>query len=506
MRGGGELRLADVESSYDAVVVGSGMGGGVLTLKLARAGMNVLLVEKGGLLDLAPPAPGEPIGRYMYGMMTDEARLSFVGGETKFYGAALYRFRESDFAAVEHEAGVSPQWPISYADLEPYYAEAEELLCVHGSPAGDPSEPSRSAPYPHPPLPHDPKVAAIVARLEAAGMQVAAIPRGIDYGPGRPCVLCPTCDVYACRLGAKMDAETAAIRPALATGNVDLLTQAECLGVLTDAAGTRASGVLLRQGGEEKRVLAPVVAVCAGLEQSVLLLRRSRNAAHPEGLGNHAGMLGRGVAGHTTSVMFALVSASEFGARHTKTFAINSYYEGAPDWPYPIGVVQAGGQIPIWEGVSRLKRVPVEIVAKRSLVCFYMNEALPTPRTGYVFEGDAIAGETPPLQNARSFARLRKLAAASFTRAGYPVLPARLKPSLWHKTGGAVMGADPASSVTDTTGQAHGIAGLYVAGAAVLPTAGAVNTGLTIAALALRTGAAIAGARASVAEAASAQA
>jgi choline dehydrogenase-like flavoprotein len=473
---------------YDAIVIGSGLGGATLAWKLAQRGARVLVVEQGGFVNGGPRKAGEPVGRYMCDLIGMGEEPFGVGGQTKFYGAALYRLRESDFRAVEHEAGVSPAWPIAYADLEPFYAEAERLYRVHGAPDGDPSEPTRSCAYPHPPLPHDPLVASVVRRLQRAGAQVAPIPRGLDYGPDRPCVLCPTCDVHLCRLDAKMDAEIAAMRPALATGRVELLTNASCLRVEVSDDGKRVSGVLLEHNSATRRVHASVVAVCAGQRGSVSLLRRSRTSAHPDGLGNHAGMLGKFVAGHTVGVLFPIVSTRDIGARHTKTFAINTHYEPSADWPYPMGVLQIAGQIPVWQGASRLKRPFVEFVARRSLMCFAMTEALPTPTSGFSFEGDAIAHEAPPSVNAKTFARLQRISAATFLRAGYPVIPAMRAPELWHKTGGAVMGADPAASVTDANCQVHGVSGLYVVDASALPSAGAVNTGLTIAALALRAG------------------
>ncbi len=491
----GEIRLDQAKTSYDAIVIGTGLGGATLALKLVRAGMRVLAVERGGFVDGGPRRAGEPVGRYLYDIQGADAEIDAVGGQTKFYGAALYRLRESDFREVQHEAGVSPAWPISYNDLEPYYAEAEALYRVHGAPDGDPSEPPRASDYPHQALPHDPLVANVVRRLQKIGAQVAAIPRGLDYGQGRPCVLCPTCDVHLCRLDAKMDAEVAAIRPALETGKLDLLTRAECVRVTLDAAGKRADGVRLVQNGVEHRIAASIVAVCAGQKGSIELLRRSRTSAHKEGLGNQGGALGRYLAGHTTGVMFPLVSAAPIGARHTKTFALNANYEPSSNWPYPMGVLQVAGQIPFWRETGRLKRPFVKAVAERSLMCFAMTEALPTRESGFSFDGDRIAGETPPLVNAKTFARLNRVSAGLFWRAGYPVVPALRAPQLWHKTGGAVMGADPANAVTNADCQVHGIGGLYVVDASVLPSAGAVNTGLTIAALALRAGETIAASR-----------
>ena len=215
--------------------------------------------------------------------------------------------RESDFEATEHENGISPAWPITYSDLEPYYEQAEALYRVHGSSGGDISEPPRFRPFPYPPIEHAPIVSNLVRRIERSGTQVSAIPLGLDYGPGGKCVLCSTCDAHYCQLDAKMDAEIAALRPALATGNVQLMTKATCLRILTTEDGSRVSGVVLRHRDCEQVISADVVAVCAGLKGSALLLRRSRNQRHPEGLGNATGCLGRYLAGHSAGVILPVM-------------------------------------------------------------------------------------------------------------------------------------------------------------------------------------------------------
>jgi choline dehydrogenase-like flavoprotein len=478
-----------VNQAYDAVIIGSGAGGSSLAYRLATAGRRVLVVERGGAIPQADPA--KPVGHYLYHLLKQPADpVAFVGGATKFYGASLYRMRESDFGEVRHEAGVSPAWPISYAELEPYYVEAERLYRVHGAPDGDPSEPARSAPYPFPPLPHDPVVAEVVRRLKDSGTEVAAIPRGLDYGPGGACVLCGTCDAYFCPYDAKMDAETAALRPALKTGNVDLVTGVDCLKVLTSDDGARATGVLLSENGVERTVHADIVAVSCGIPGSALLLRRSRTDQHPEGLGADHGLLGRYLGGHSSGVIFPFLGLKSIWGRHTKTFAINSFHDGSPGWPWPSGVIQVAGQVPFWDGASRLMRPLVKFIAQRSLTIFYMTEALPTKESGLVFEGDGLKTRVLPLHNARTFDHLRGLAMKAFRKAGYLVLP-RKRNDLWHEVGTARFGHDPKTSVTDVDCQVHGISGLYVVDASVLPTAGSVNTGLTIIALALRTGDAI---------------
>lgn len=475
--------------SYDAIIIGSGAGGATLALRLVQAGRRVLVVEKG---DWYKPRPGEA-NDYLYDIHGVADAFSYVGGKTKFYGAALYRYRESDFREVQFETGVSPAWPFGYDELEPYYDEAEKLYRVHGSPDGDPSEPKRATAYPFPPLPHDPVVAKVIARLEAKGFPAAPIPRGLDQGPGGACVMCAACDVHFCKRDAKMDAETAALRPALATGLVDLMTLTECEKVLLTPDGKRAEGVMLTRNGQSYRVLSDTVVVAAGAPQSALLLRRSRTDRHREGLGNGTGQLGRRVGAHSTGTVFPLISLARLGDRHTKTFGLNLWYDGAKDWPYPLGVAQIAGQVPLWRMAGRLKQPIVKEMAEHSLTVIHMTEALPDEGTGWAFDGDKIGAYTPPRHQAKTYAKLRQLTEQAFQKAGYPVIPAPRPVAFWHETGSAVMGLDENTSVVDPSGAVHGISGLYVADASVLPTAGAVNTGLTIIALAMRTGDAILG-------------
>jgi choline dehydrogenase-like flavoprotein len=487
--------VVTTNSRYDAIIIGTGLGGASLAHRLSHAGMRVLALERGGFQ--RPPASDvTPKTSYFINEMlgSREAPIHLVGGRTKFYGAALYRLRLSDFQEVQHRAGLSPAWPITYHDLEPYYEEAEALFRVHGATGGDPSEPPRRSPYPWPAIKHQSRAATVVERLKKSGTKVASIPTAIDYRDGHgACVLCSRCDAHYCALDAKMDAEIAAIRPALATGNLTLLTNAECLTVLTSANGSRTTGVLVRVDGEDRTYHCDTVAVCAGLPYSARLLRRSRTARHPEGLGNNTGVLGRYLGGHSTGMIFPFVSLGTIADFQTKTFAINEFYESAPDWPYPAGVIQAVGRFPFWEEASRVMRPIAKFVGAHSLMCSYMAEALPTRDAGFIFDGDDIKTTVMPDMNLEAFEKLRRLAVDVFRRAGYFSLARKRQPYLWHEIGSARMGQDARDSVVDPTLRVHDIDGLYVVDASVLPSAGAVNTGLTIIALALRTADAIAG-------------
>ena len=148
---------------YDVIIVGTGAGGGTLAHRLAPSGKRILLLERGGYL---PRETDNWSARAVFVENKYKAKVSWqdkhgqtfhpgihycVGGNTKVYGAALLRFRAADFEEVKHHGGISPEWPIGYDDLEPYYTEAEYLYHVHGQRGSDPTEPPAGAPYRYPP-------------------------------------------------------------------------------------------------------------------------------------------------------------------------------------------------------------------------------------------------------------------------------------------------------------------------------------------------------------------
>ena len=183
---------------YDVIIIGSGAGGGTLAHRLAPSGKRVLVLERGGYLPREPENwdSREVFGRGRY--TTDEQWLDkhgeaftphaqyFVGGNTKVYGAILFRLRERDFERVEHYGGISPAWPISYADLESYYAEAERLYLVHGKAGEDPTEPPRSGPFPYPAVSHEPRIQRLHEDFERTGHRPFHLPVGIDLDESDP--------------------------------------------------------------------------------------------------------------------------------------------------------------------------------------------------------------------------------------------------------------------------------------------------------------------------------
>ena len=228
---------------YDVIIIGTGAGGGTLAHKLAPSGKRILraragrlpaarareLGQRGGLRQGALPAGEDWIDDHD-GEAFKPHQQYFVGGNTKFYGAILFRLRERDFEQVNHYGGVSPAWPISYADIEPYYTEAERLYLVHGQAGEDPTEPLRSAPFPHPAVSHEPRIQQLADDFARTGHNPFHLPVGIDLDESDPeagrCVRCDRFDGFPCLADGKADAHVLCIRPALKHDNVTLRTHA----------------------------------------------------------------------------------------------------------------------------------------------------------------------------------------------------------------------------------------------------------------------------------------
>jgi len=170
-----------VAEHFDVIIVGTGAGGGTLAHTLAPSGKRILLLERGTFLtretDNWAPGPVFVDGKYISpdtwydgdGTPFQPQVHYFVGGATKMYGAALYRLRPADFGEIRHVDGISPAWPVSYADFEPWYTKAEWLYQVHGAHGEDPTEGPWSRQYPWPPVSHEPRVQRISDSLTKAG-------------------------------------------------------------------------------------------------------------------------------------------------------------------------------------------------------------------------------------------------------------------------------------------------------------------------------------------------
>jgi choline dehydrogenase-like flavoprotein len=508
-------------TAYDVIVIGSGAGGGTLVHKLASSGKRILLLERGDWL------PREPQNWSAHHVFVDNRYVSedtwydaddkpfqpqvhyFVGGATKLYGAALYRLRAEDFDQLMHHDGPSPAWPVGYDEFEPYYTEAEALYQVHGARGEDPTEPPASAPYPFPPVSHEPRIQQLADDLATAGHHPFHAPCGIMLDehdmPFSRCVRCQDCDGFPCVVHAKSDAEVLAVRPALEHPNVTLLTGAEAIRLETDATGRTVTGVVVDHNGSEETYAADIVAVSCGAANSARLLLASANERHPDGLANGSDQVGRNYMFHNSQAVLAL-SKDENPTVFQKTLGINDFYFGDGNGgSYPLGNIQMVGKsvADMFRGEKPLQtrlapQFSLEDIARHAVDFWLSTEDLPSPenRVTLARDGCVKLNYTPSneVPKRELYHRLKGML-AHLGMDEHHLVPrhAYLKNEIpvagcAHQAGTCRFGLDPATSVLNTDCRAHEVDNLYVVDTSFFPSIGAVNPALTAMANALRVG------------------
>ena len=507
---------ATATDHYDVIIIGSGAGGGTLAYRLAPSGKRILILERGGYVprekDNWSPRAVNVEAKYHTREVwhtPDQHPLHphtnyYVGGNTKFYGAALFRLRREDFGVIRHHGGVSPAWPITYDDLEPYYTEAERIYRVHGERGGDPTEPAASAPYPFPAVSHEPRIQKLHDDLVRAGHRPFHVPIGVMLDERQPqtspCLRCDTCDGYPCLVHAKSDAEVCCVAPALAHPNVTLLTNAYVERLESSASGREVSRVHVVHDGARLELSADIVVVSCGAINSAALLLRSANDRHPRGLANSSDVVGRHYMGHVNSVLMAL-SREPNPTVFQKTLGLNDFYFGSDDFPYPMGHISFVGKLDaITLGAGAPAFAPgftLEQMAKHSLDFWLTSEDLPDPNNRVTLDRDGgiVLSYTPNNEtaHARLIAKLKHLLThldfhphfiprTLFVGQRIPLA------GVAHQNGTIRFGHDPRTSALDTNCKAHDLDNLYVVDASFFVSSAAVNPALTIAANALRVG------------------
>ncbi len=502
---------------YDVIIIGSGAGGGTLAYRLAPTGKKILLLERGDYV------PRERENWDSYAVVTqgrynireawrDRDGREFhagahyaVGGNTKFYGAALLRMRQENFGEVRHVDGVSPAWPIGYDELEPYYTQAEHLYHVHGSRGADPTEPPASAPYRHPAVSHEPRIQSIFDGLERQGRRPFPIPIGIMLDERSPresaCIRCGACDGFPCLVAAKADAQVVCVDPALRHPNVTLVTNAYVSRLETNRTGREVAAVHVERNGEREVYRGSVAVVSAGAINSAALLLRSASDLHPTGLANRSGVVGRHYMCHVNS-MFLAISRHPNPTRLNKTFGLNDFYFGAPDWEFPLGHVSLMGNVDgnvLRAGAPRLvPGMTLEKMAEHAVPFWTTSEDLPDPRNRVTVDGDGTIRLTYTASNAEAHRRLAAKLKGLLTHIEcdhehliplQAYVPGRIPlAGVAHQNGTVRFGRDPQSSALDTSCRAHDVDNLYVVDASFFPSSSSVNPALTIMANALRVG------------------
>lgn len=501
---------------FDVIIIGSGAGGGTLAYRLADSGKKILILERGTFL----PREKENWDtvevfhhdRYHTKELWYDRRGNaihpgtgyWVGGNTKVYGAALFRFRENDFERVIHKGGISPEWPLRYRDFEPYYSAAEHLYGVHGRRGEDPTEPWAESPYPFAPVSHEPRIQEIHDELQAHGYHPFSVPLGIKLDEKNPvesqCIRCDSCDGFPCLLDGKADADVVSVRPALRRGNVRLLTEAEVVRLETDASGRAVKNVHVLLSGDPVSFSADIVVLSAGAVNSAVLLLKSANARHPNGLANSSDQVGRNFMKHNNGAMVGLSTRKRNGTKFQKTLALNDFYWGEQGFEFPMGHVQLLGKVN--KEMMELDAPPIapgfalEQMAQHSVDWWLTGEDLPDPENRVRLNDGRITLEYTE-NNTEGFERLMRKWPEIMRKidCGCHIFPmdVYLKKKIplqavAHQCGTCRFGSDPRTSVLDTNCKAHDVDNLYVVDASFFPSSAAVNPSLTIMANALRVG------------------
>jgi choline dehydrogenase-like flavoprotein len=507
-----------MDKRFDLIIVGSGAGGGTLARQLAPSGKSILILERGDWLKreaenwdatavfvqnryISPETWYDRDGRPFQPQVH-----YFVGGATKMFGAALYRLRKEDFGELRHHDGISPAWPISYDELEPYYARAERMYHVHGLRGRDPTEPPASGPYPCPPVSNEPRIQQLSDNLTAAGYHPFPAPCAVMLDEQNmaysTCIRCQTCDGFPCLVHAKSDAETVAVRPALEFPNVTLLRNAKALKLQTNASGTTVTEVVADVAGQREVFRGDIVVVSCGAANSAKLLLMSANDKHPRGLANGSDQVGRNYMFHNSQAVLA-VSLEPNPTIFQKTIALNDFYFGMDGFEYPMGNIQMIGKSlgPMYRGEKPIETalLPMGLLdnlARHAVDFWLTTEDLPDPENRVTVnqDGDLTLSYTPNNQVARQklYDKLKSML-GQLGMHPHHLIPRDIYmkteiplAGCAHQVGTCRFGADPKTSVLDVNCKAHELDNLYVVDTSFFVSIGAVNPSLTAIANSMR--------------------
>jgi choline dehydrogenase-like flavoprotein len=481
----------------DIVIIGSGIGGATIAAGLAGSGASILILERGERLGPIPETrdtraifmnghfrPKE-MWREAGGGPFNPGNYYYVGGNSKLYGAVLYRYRKEDFSELEHFGGVSPAWPFPYEELEPWYSKAEQLYQVRGTLGEDPTEPFHSAPYPFPPVPDEAPIARARAELKSLGLNPASLPLGVDIETWLAGGRTPW-DAFPNTGSGKMDGESAALAEALKDGNVRLETGAFVERLEASADGKTINAVHYRQNGETKALSPKLVILSAGAVNSAAILLRSAS----RGLANSSDQVGRNFMNHNSAAMLAIDPRRRNDSIYQKTLTLNDYYLSGGKGGRPLGNVQLLGKINgdiLKANVRLVPKFALDFMARHSVDWYLMCEDLPDPESRIMVDGADIVMQWQRT-NMQSLSGLEKVMRENLRASGYPIVLSRPfdKRTPSHQCGTVRMGNDPANAPLDPWCRAYDHRNLFVVDGGFPPTSAAVNPALTIAAQALR--------------------
>ncbi len=503
------------DADYDVIIIGTGAGGGTLARVLAASGKKILILERGNFLpkEKANGNTADMFEKDCYrtreiwydkqGKPIHPVTHYNVGGNTKFYGSALFRLRDRDFEKVVHHGGISPEWPLKYRDFAPYYSRAEQMYDVHGKRGLDPTEPLENSDYPFPPITHEPYIQKINDKLKNKGLRPFNLPLGLKLNEtnslASSCIRCNACDGFPCLVDGKADSDINGVRPAIAHNNIKIVTQAQVIKLHTNSSGTEVRTVEVSVLGKRQYFSARIVVVSCGAINSAVLLLKSANDKHPNGLANSSNLVGRNYMVHNCGVIVA-ISSSQNPTNFQKTIAINDFYWGEKDFPYPMGNIQLLGNIPeariSTDSPIFIPKIIARKIAKHTLGWLLINEDLPNPDNRVRIDQNKIFLEYNH-NNQVAFSRLIKrwikvLKSVNHSKKWsdfslYSYQKMTIK-EVAHQCGTCRFGEDKKTSVLDINCRTHDVDNLYVVDASFFPSSAAINPTLTIIANAIRVG------------------
>jgi len=489
-----------MDQSPDIIIIGSGIGGATVAAGLAATGARILILEAGEHIRDRPQNRDQR-AIFQQGFFRPKETWYEVGGEgfnpgnyynvggnSKFYGAVLIRYRREDFSEIQHREGVSPAWPFAYEELEPWYTRAETLYQVRGALGEDPTEPVHSAGYDFPPVPDEAPIDRVRQRLKAKGWHPFSLPLGVDIDRWLKKGRTPW-DAHPNSDDGKMDAETTALARALEHDTVKLRTGVKVARLEAGADG-RITRVHCVEAGKPLVITPGLVILSAGAVQSAALLLRSADERNPRGLANSSDQVGRNFMNHNSSAVLAISPTYRNTSIYQKTFGFNDFYLDDGAGGAPLGNVQLLGRISGQILKSSMPRVPewlLEMISRHAIDFYAMSEDVPHPDSRVMVDGERIVLQwqrTNWQAHLDLVAKLKEI----LRSIGFPLVLSRPfdKRTPSHQCGTVRMGNDPATSPLDPYCRAYDHQNLFVVDASFLPTSAAVNPALTVASQALR--------------------
>ena len=526
----------------DFVIVGSGAAGGVIARELSQAGMTVVVLEQGPRISPQTRRHDELADWYLGGFTNDAVKnpqtfrnradkqaavQTFkpalwygraVGGASLHYTANFWRFHEIDF--IERSVlGAIPNtgfadWPITYADLEPYYTKVEWEIGVSGLAGASPFDPPRTKPYPMPPLPVKSSGVLFERGARKLGWHPVPAPMAINSQPYRgraACVHCGFCHGFACEVFAKASTLTTVIPEAEATGKCEVRPESYVFRIETNKQGRVTGASYFDRDRRERSQRARAVVVCANGAETPRLLLMSANSQFPNGLANSSGLVGKYLMFNSNTRALGVFEheLNEYKSVQV-TRILHDFYDSDPKrghyggggldariGPQPTTwAIRTATEGPPWGSAfkARLKEFPrsMQVACHGTSLPIESNNitldpslkdawGLPAIRATYEDHPDDLA--TARFLQDRGAEILEAAGALRVTKA-----PITAQTSSVHLLGTCRMGNSPATSVVDRYHRSHDVPNLFICDGSSLVTSGRGQPTMTIQALAFRAG------------------